>query len=185
MSRETPALDPGHNHAASRRPCGEHPPPGPTKQTAEPLPWPPTNPLPPPGRRSKRGNISCAALGVDTRPESRALSDWPWWRAQPRVHRTPRISCEAVPPPVLPAGAQGGTSVRSTGAALSFVSCIRLFCGTLRPYRPRRPPARLLGRLRSASLALTSFRTRLAGSGLPGWNLIVPGLVSYAARSAL
>jgi hypothetical protein len=27
----------------------------------------------------------------------------------------------------LPAGAQGGTSARSTGAALSFVSCIRLF----------------------------------------------------------
>jgi hypothetical protein len=43
------------------------------------------------------------------------------------VHRTPRISCEAVPPFILPAGAQGGTSACRTGAALSFVSCIRLF----------------------------------------------------------
>jgi hypothetical protein len=32
-----------------------------------------------------------------------------------------------VPPSASPAGAQGGTSARSTGAALSFVSCIRLF----------------------------------------------------------
>jgi len=32
-----------------------------------------------------------------------------------------------VPPSILPAGAQGGTSACSTGAALSFVSCIRLF----------------------------------------------------------
>jgi hypothetical protein len=47
----------------------------------------------------------------------------------PHVRPTPRISCEAVPPSVLPAGAQGGTSARSTGAALSFVSCIRLFGG--------------------------------------------------------
>jgi hypothetical protein len=38
------------------------------------------------------------------------------------VHRTPRISCEAVPPSVSPTGAQGGTSACSTGAALSFVS---------------------------------------------------------------
>ncbi len=43
------------------------------------------------------------------------------------VCRTLRISCEAVPPSISPAGAQGGTSGRSTGAALSFVSCIRLF----------------------------------------------------------
>src|SRR5512134_2429388 len=43
-----------------------------------------------------------------------------------RVCRTLRISCEAVPPSVSPAGAQGGTSACSTGAALSFVSCIRL-----------------------------------------------------------
>jgi hypothetical protein len=42
------------------------------------------------------------------------------------VRPTPRISCEAVPPSNSPAGAQGGTSARSTGAALSFVSCIRL-----------------------------------------------------------
>jgi len=47
----------------------------------------------------------------------------------PLVRRTRRISCEAVPPSVLPAGAQGGTSARRSGAALSFVSCIRLFCG--------------------------------------------------------
>jgi hypothetical protein len=31
-----------------------------------------------------------------------------------------------VPPSILPAGAQGGTSACHTGAALSFVSCIRL-----------------------------------------------------------
>jgi hypothetical protein len=46
------------------------------------------------------------------------------------VRRTPRISCEAVPPSIWPAGAQGGTSARRTGAALSFVSCIRLFGGS-------------------------------------------------------
>jgi hypothetical protein len=53
--------------------------------------------------------------------------------SRPRAHnwvsRTPRISCEAVPPSILPAGAQGGTSACRTGAALSFVSCIRLFGG--------------------------------------------------------
>ena len=32
-----------------------------------------------------------------------------------------------MPPSNWPAGAQGGTSARHTGAALSFVSCIRLF----------------------------------------------------------
>jgi hypothetical protein len=61
------------------------------------------------------------------------------WHRHPlsplQVRRTPRISCEAVPPSVLPAGAQGGTSVRSTGAALSFVSCIRLFGGSVIPAR--------------------------------------------------
>ncbi len=50
--------------------------------------------------------------------------------SHPRAHNgvspTLRISCEAVPPLVSPAGAQGGTSARRTGAALSFVSCIRL-----------------------------------------------------------
>jgi hypothetical protein len=45
------------------------------------------------------------------------------------VRRTLRISCEAVPPSNWPAGAQGGTSVRRSGAALSFVSCIRLLGG--------------------------------------------------------
>ena len=45
----------------------------------------------------------------------------------PMRSRTLRISCEAVPPSIRPAGAQGGTSACSTGAALSFVSCIRLF----------------------------------------------------------
>jgi hypothetical protein len=47
------------------------------------------------------------------------------------VRPTLRISCEAVPPSVWPAGAQGGTSACTTGAALSFVSCIRLFDGTV------------------------------------------------------
>jgi hypothetical protein len=42
------------------------------------------------------------------------------------VGRTPRISCEAVPAPVLAARAQGGTLACRAGAALSFVSCIRL-----------------------------------------------------------
>jgi hypothetical protein len=49
-----------------------------------------------------------------------------------------RISCEAVPPSNSPAGAQGGTSARSTGAALGFVSCIRLF-GRSRAPRLMRP----------------------------------------------
>jgi hypothetical protein len=49
------------------------------------------------------------------------------------VHRTLRISCEAVPPSASPAGAQGGTSACHTGAALSFVSCIRLFGRTAIP----------------------------------------------------
>ena len=31
-----------------------------------------------------------------------------------------------MPPPILPAGAQGGTSACRSGAALSFVSCIAL-----------------------------------------------------------
>jgi hypothetical protein len=52
-----------------------------------------------------------------------------------RVRRTLRISCEAVPPPVWPAGAQGGTSACRTGAALSFVSFIRLFAGFMRCVR--------------------------------------------------
>ena len=47
-------------------------------------------------------------------------------RSLQHVRLTLRISCEAVPPSILPAGAQGGTSARRSGAALSFVSCIRL-----------------------------------------------------------
>jgi hypothetical protein len=47
------------------------------------------------------------------------------------VRPTLRISCEAVPPSIPPAGAQGGTSACSTGAALSFVSCIRLLGGSV------------------------------------------------------
>jgi hypothetical protein len=58
--------------------------------------------------------------------------------AHSRVRRTLRISCEAVPPSIGPAGAQGGTSACHTGAALSFVSCIRLFCGTALPTRSLR-----------------------------------------------
>jgi hypothetical protein len=46
------------------------------------------------------------------------------------VGPTPRISCEAVSPSVLPAGARGGTSACSTGAAVGFVSCIRFFDDT-------------------------------------------------------
>jgi hypothetical protein len=42
------------------------------------------------------------------------------------VRLTLRISCEAVRPSVPAAGAHGGTSACSTGAAVSFVSCIRL-----------------------------------------------------------
>ena len=57
--------------------------------------------------------------------------------AGPLVCRTPRISCEAVPPSVPPAGAQGGTSACRTGAALSFVSCIRLFGGASAPLLAR------------------------------------------------
>jgi hypothetical protein len=49
------------------------------------------------------------------------------------IHRTLRISCEAVPPSIWPAGAQGGTLSCRSGAALSFVSCIRLFGSPLPP----------------------------------------------------
>jgi hypothetical protein len=49
------------------------------------------------------------------------------------IRPTLRISCEAVPPSVRPAGAQGGTSACRTGAALSFVSFIRLLGGFLAP----------------------------------------------------
>jgi hypothetical protein len=38
-----------------------------------------------------------------------------------------------VPPSISAAGAQGGTSACSTGAALSFVSCIRLFGDVIHP----------------------------------------------------
>ncbi len=64
------------------------------------------------------------ATGRDTRLHRVA----PTFRSFPHpvICRTLRISCEAVPPSVSPAGAQGGTSACSTGAALSFVSCIRL-----------------------------------------------------------
>ncbi len=51
-----------------------------------------------------------------------------------------------MPPSILPAGAQGGTSACSTGAALSFVSCIRSFGGVVRPSRGR------AGRLRWAAV---------------------------------
>jgi hypothetical protein len=47
--------------------------------------------------------------------------------APAQVGRTPRISCEAVPASVPAARAQGGTLSCRSGAALSFVSCIRLF----------------------------------------------------------
>ena len=56
-----------------------------------------------------------------------------------RARRTLRISCEAVPPTDWPAGAQGGTSACRTGAALSFVRCIRLFDGVLIDATPFRP----------------------------------------------
>ena len=56
---------------------------------------------------------------------------------RPIVRITLRISCEAVPPSVLPAGAQGGTSACSTGAALSFVSCICLLGDVATPSTSR------------------------------------------------
>jgi hypothetical protein len=56
-----------------------------------------------------------------------------FWKFATASHLAPitsrltlRISCEAVPPSIPPAGAQGGTLSCRTGAALSFVSCIRL-----------------------------------------------------------
>ncbi len=63
--------------------------------------------------------------------------------AHDSVGPTLRISCEAVPPSSPPAGAQGGTSARHTGAALSFVSCIRLFGGAAfeRTLPSRKAPA--------------------------------------------
>ena len=63
-------------------------------------------------------------------------------RRQSKVGRTLRISCAAVPPSISPAGAQGGTSSRRTGAALSFVSCIRLFDAA--EFQLLRPFSRLL-----------------------------------------
>jgi len=48
------------------------------------------------------------------------------------VSPTPGISCEAVPASDPAARARGGTSVRRTGAATSFVSFIPLFDGLAR-----------------------------------------------------
>jgi hypothetical protein len=61
-----------------------------------------------------------------------------------RVRPTLAISCEAVTPPVCPAGAQGGTLYARPGAALSFDSCIALFDCSVRkaselPRRAHRP----------------------------------------------
>jgi len=58
--------------------------------------------------------------------------------------RRPRLHREAVRPSVPPAGAHGGTSACSTGAALSF--------GQLHPLVRRRPPLRLV---------FFPFRTRM------------------------
>jgi hypothetical protein len=44
-----------------------------------------------------------------------------------------------VPPFIWPAGAQGGTLPRRSGAALSFVSCIRLFDGLVPTPQLARP----------------------------------------------
>jgi hypothetical protein len=54
------------------------------------------------------------------------------------VRRTLSISCEAVTPPVCPAGAQGGTLYARPGAALSFDSCIALFGGSPLPLQHER-----------------------------------------------
>ncbi len=54
------------------------------------------------------------------------------WHSPPLVGRTPGISCEAVRAAAKRRNAQGGTSARRTGAALSFVSFIPLFGGPLR-----------------------------------------------------
>jgi hypothetical protein len=59
-----------------------------------------------------------------------------------------------VPPTIWPAGAQGGTSAGSTGAALSFVSCLRLFGRTPRYLR--------------AFFVDSQVRYGLNASGVPG-----------------
>ena len=60
-----------------------------------------------------------------------------------RVCPTLGISCEAVPPSIWPAGAQGGTSACRTGAALSFVGCIRLLDGARPAPHPIVPASRV------------------------------------------
>jgi hypothetical protein len=83
--------------------------------------------------------VAADAVSPGQLAPSSAVSPERPFPSSPHVCPTLRISCEAVPPSIRPAGAQGGTSTCSTGAALSFVSCIRLFD------RPgptsRRPPA--------------------------------------------
>ena len=79
-----------------------------------------------PSNASNEGDGEGASKQVQNSRAAELLPRLPFSRIS-IVCPTLRISCEAVPPSIRPAGAQGGTSARSTGAALSFVSCIRLF----------------------------------------------------------
>jgi hypothetical protein len=88
----------------------------------------------------------------------------------PHVCRTLRISCEAVPPSVQPTGAQGGTSACHTGAALSFVSCIRLFdrvCAMPNRCRAVRAGQYCLGREELTIALLTDPTERRGVPGAP------------------
>ncbi len=69
-------------------------------------------------------NILCPGAAQRSTPSPSSRS--------PHVRRTPRISCEAAPAPMLAARAQGGTWSCRSRAALSFVYCIRLFDGVPR-----------------------------------------------------
>jgi hypothetical protein len=72
------------------------------------------------------------APGVDTRPDRPARRAHPRRRAPPHVHRTPAISCEAVPAVPRPRGHEAAPPSTPTlpsrpGAAESLVSFIALF----------------------------------------------------------
>jgi hypothetical protein len=91
----------------------------------------PTNPGP---ERRERLRWTRSVLGQLAYVDGRVASP-----IHPHVCRTLAISCEAVTPPVSPAGAQGGTLPCRSGAALSFVSCIRLL-GRAPTLREANPP---------------------------------------------
>ncbi len=106
-----------------------------------------------------------------------------------KVHRTPGISCEAVP-----ACCRGGAGMRRhlrlsaacgarVGAAESFVSFIPLFDGALMA-PPSADPFATATYSSSAIRASTSWRTSVAGRPDLASNRTVPALVSYLARLA-